>query len=99
MSGKLKPDLILMDFFMSPPDRTTGASTKREEIADRRSSIDLLMSILGIEAEVTPAVILMSSEDVRDRARRYRGSLEGRVTALRFGFLNKDLGAAGRVMA
>ena len=87
--GELKPDFILMDFFMSPPDRTTGASTRSEELADRKSSIDLLKNILQGDGGVTPAVILMSSEDVQGRAQRYRGSLEGKVTALRFGFLNK----------
>ena len=91
MYRTLRPDLILMDFFLSPPERTTGASTKSEEFADRKSSIDLLKSILQIQETegVTPAVILMSSEDVQNRAQRYRSSLEGRVTALRFGFLNK----------
>lgn len=87
---ELKPDLILMDFFMSPPDRTTRASTRKEELADRRGSIDLLKNILQVDGKVIPAVILMSSEDVKARAPRYRSSLEGRVTALRFGFLNKN---------
>ena len=87
--GELKPDFILMDFFMSPPDRTTGASTRSEELADRKSSIDLLKSILQGDGGITPAVILMSSEDVQERAPRFRSSLEGKVTALRFGFLNK----------
>ena len=84
-----RPDLILMDFFLSPPDRTTGASTRKEELADRKSSIDLLKSILQLDGGVTPAVILMSSEDVQGRAQRYRSRLEGKVTALRYGFLNK----------
>ena len=88
--GELRPDLILMDFFLSPPDRTTGASTRKEERADRKSSIDLLRSILQVDGGVTPAVILMSSGDVEGRAQRYRSSLEGRVTALRFGFLKKN---------
>ena len=86
---ELRPDLVLMDFFLSPPDRTTGASTRKEELADRKSSIDLLKSILQVDGGMPPAVILMSSEDVQERAQRYRSSLEGRVTALRFGFLNK----------
>ncbi len=86
---ELRPDLILMDFFLSPPDRTMGASTKKEERTDRKSSIDLLKSILQVDRQATPAVILMSSEDVKERAQRYRHSLEGKVTALRFGFLSK----------
>lgn len=87
---ELRPDVVLMDFFMSPRDRTTGASTRQEELSDRRVSIDLLKSILQVDGGVTPAVILMSSEDVQGRAQRYRSSLEGKVTALRFGFLNKN---------
>ena len=85
----LKPDLILMDFFLSPPDRSTGASTRKEQLADRKSSIALLTRILQVDDGVEPAVILMSSGEVEDRAQRYFDRLEGRVTALRFGFLNK----------
>ncbi len=87
---ELRPDLILMDFFLSPPDRTSGASSLKEERADRKSSIDLLRDMLQIDDEVIPAVILMSSQDVKARAPRYRDGLEGKVTALRFGFLNKN---------
>ena len=87
---ELRPDLILMDFFLSPPERTLGASTKKQEFADRMRSIELLRSILRLDDGLTPAVILMSSEDVQERAPRYRSNLEGRVTALRFGFLNKN---------
>lgn len=87
---ELRPDIVLMDFFLSPPDRPTGASTRSEERADRESSIRLLRSMLQVRDGVTPAVILLSSEDVQGRAQRYRSGLEGRVTALRFGFLNKN---------
>ena len=87
---ELRPDVILMDFFLSPPSRPTGVSTRKEERADRDSSIRLLKSILQIDDGVTPAVILLSSENVQRRAQQYLGSLEGRVTALRFGFLNKN---------
>lgn len=86
---ELRPDVILMDFFLSPPERTAGASTQKEERADRKSSIDLLRSLLQVDGGATPAVILMSSEDVQGRAKRYRSRLKDRVTALRFGFLNK----------
>ena len=86
---ELKPDIILMDFFLSPPDRPTGASTRREELADRESSIRLLKSILQVDGGVTPGVILLSSEEVQERTQRYHSRLKGRVTALRFGFLSK----------
>ena len=60
----LRPDLILMDFFLSPPDRAKGASTRGEELADRQNSIVLLKSILQVDGGVDPAVILMSSGNV-----------------------------------
>ena len=87
---ELRPDSFSLDFFLSPPDRTTGASNPKEERADRKSSIDLLRDMLQADDEVNPAVILMSSQDVQARAQRYRSRLEGKVTALRFGFLNKN---------
>lgn len=89
VSKELQPHLILMDFFLSPPDRATGASTKREEFVDRKSSIALLRELLKASRGATPAVVLMSSGDVEARAQRYRSSLEEGVMAFRFGFLNK----------
>lgn len=81
---QLRPAVILMDFFLSPPEQSD-----RKADADRKRSIESLKSILEADPDATPAVILMSSEDVKGRAQRYRRRLEGRVTALRFGFLNK----------
>lgn len=83
-------DLILMDFFLSPPERSVRAATRGESDADRNRSINLLKRILGDDPVATPSVILMSSEDVGDRTQAYRGRLEGRVTAFRFGFLYKE---------
>ena len=83
-------DLILMDFFLSPPERTLRAATKGEADADRKRSIDLLNTILREAPEAAPSVILMSSKDVGERGQAYRARLEGRVTAFRFGFLNKN---------
>ena len=88
--GELRPDLILMDYFMSPSDRRMGALSPEEERADSQSSSELLSAMLRLDGEVTPAVILMSSGDIQQRAQPYRSSLEGKVTALRFGFLKKD---------
>lgn len=86
---EVRPDVILVDFFLSPPDITAA------------SSIDLLKRILEIDGGAPPAVILMSSKDVETEAQEYRSSLEGRVTALRFGFLNKNWihGAGAALMA
>jgi len=86
----LKPDLILMDFYLSPPERTARAATKGESDADRERSISLLKDILRDDESATPAVVLMSSEEVGGLTQAYRRRLKGRVTALRFGFLNKN---------
>ncbi len=86
---KQRSELILMDFFLSPAKRTARAATKGESDGDRERSISLLNAILSDDPNATPAVILMSSANVGERTEAYRRRLEGRVTALRFGFLNK----------
>lgn len=102
-SGDLQPDLIFMDFLLSPPERTTKEITKAQWEEDRTSSINLLKSILTSLVNNVPAVVLMSSQDVSDEAGSYLSHLEDRVMALRFGFLlkawvqgrGKDLTASG----
>ena len=86
---EMDPHLILMDFFLSPPDRPERV-TRGEADADRQRSITLLKKILEVNPEMTPAVILMSTQNLANRADAYRARLEGKVTALHFGFLNKD---------
>ena len=90
VSGDLQPDLIFMDFFLSPPERTTTEISNEQWDADRARSIDLLKSILAALADKGPAVVLMSSQDVADGKGTYLSRLEDRVMALRFGFLLKD---------
>ena len=84
-----KPDLIFMDFFLSPPERTARGITKGEKDGDRIRSINLLKMMLSEDVDNDPAVILMSSEHVADRKEAYLGRLENRVMALRFGYLHK----------
>ena len=79
-----------MDFFLSPPKRTTKDLTRGQWDGDRDRSINLLKSILAALADKVPAVVLMSSQDVADRKDAYLSRLEDRVMALRFGFLLKD---------
>lgn len=88
-SRDLQPDLIFMDFYLSPPARTTKDLTKAQWDGDRSRSIKLLRSILSALSSNVPAVILMSSEDVADRKDAYLSSLDDRVMALRSGFLLK----------
>ena len=85
----IKPDLIFMDFFLSPHERTTRGITKGEKDGDRTRSITLLKKMLSEDVNADPAVVLMSSEDVADRKDAYLGRLDDRVMALRFGYLNK----------
>ena len=89
-SEYLQPDLIFMDFYLSPPARTTKDLTRAQWDGDRSRSIRLVKSILSALADNVPAVILMSSEDVADRKDAYLSNLEDRVMALRSGFLLKS---------
>ena len=88
-SEDLQPDLIFMDFYLSPPERTTRDITKAQWAGDRTRSINLLKSILAALSDNVPAVVLISSEDVADRKDAYLSRLEDRVMALRSGFLLK----------
>ena len=88
-SESLRPDLIFMDFYLSPPERTTKDLTKAQWDGDRTRSINLLKSILAPLSDRVPAVVLMSSEDVANRKDAYLSRLEDRVMALRSGFLLK----------
>ncbi|MDD9981068.1 MAG: hypothetical protein OXU81_06880 [Gammaproteobacteria bacterium] len=85
---ELRPELIVMDFFVSPPERSARGVTKGQTDGDRGRSIALLRRLLS-ENGTAPAVVLMSSEEVAERTEAYRGRLEGRVMALRFGYLHK----------
>ncbi|MXW37356.1 MAG: hypothetical protein F4Z65_03695 [Acidobacteria bacterium] len=89
VSRDLDPDLIFMDFYLSPPERTTKDITSAQWAGDRKRSIALLKAILTDLANNVPAVVLMSSEEVADRKEAYFGRLDDRVMALRFGFLLK----------
>ena len=88
-SADLQPDLIFMDFYLSPPERTTRDLTRGQWDGDRTRSINLLRTILASLSDNVPAVVLMSSVDVADRRDAYLSRLEDRVMALRSGFLLK----------
>ncbi|MYK30199.1 MAG: hypothetical protein F4051_00300 [Boseongicola sp. SB0670_bin_30] len=89
-SKAFRPDLIFMDFFLSPPERITEQLTKGQADYDRASSIKVLESILKELADCVPAVVLMSSADVANRKDAYLKSVGDRVMALRSGFLLKS---------
>ena len=86
---ELQPELIVMDFFVSPPERTARGVTKGELDGDRARSIGLLKKMLAENVGGDPAVVLMSSVEVGERKEGYRTSLGDRVMAVRFGYLHK----------
>ena len=95
----LRPNLIVMDFFLSPPERTSRNVTKGQEDGDRVRSITLLTRMLSENIEGAPAVVLMSSREVAGRKEAYRTRLGERVTSLRFGYLQKRrVHGAGRTL-
>ena len=85
----LQPDLIFMDFYLSPPSRAAKDITKGQQNGDRDRSIKLLKQMLAKDVGADPAVVLISSQDVGDRKKAYLGRLDNRVMALRFGYLYK----------
>lgn len=84
------PDLIFMDFFLSPPSRGTSPETRSEEYEDRKQSIVALRQMLKTHSGEKPAIVLMSSKDIHSRAERYRAKLDGQVMGLRFGYFQKQ---------
>ena len=85
----LKPDLIFIDFYLSPPNRTTNSITKEQEERDRNRSINLLKTMLAKNVDADPAVVLMSATEVYDSKGAFLGHVADRVMALRFGYLHK----------
>ena len=86
---RFRPDLIFMDFYLSPPERTSTNITRGQRDGDRRRSIKLLKKMFSENVGAYPAVVLMSSTDVADRKGAYRSLLGDRVMSLRFGYLHK----------
>ena len=85
----LRPDLIFMDFYLSPPERTSKNITRGQRDGDRIRSIKLLKKMLSENVGADPAVVLMSSGDVADCKGAYLSRLDDRVMSLRFGYLHK----------
>jgi len=86
----LKPDIIFMDFYLSPQTSSPRLESSSTLQYDRRQSIKLLRELLSHENNNAPAVVLMSSQDIGTKANNYRTNLDGRVMALRFGYLHKN---------
>jgi len=89
-SRGLKPDLIFMDFILSPPEQTTTSVADEPWASGGTQSTELLRSILSTLRDDAPAVVLMSSQDVARYKDIYFSRLDDRVMGLRFGFFDKN---------
>lgn len=85
-----RPDMILMDFYLSPPTSMPRVETATTNQYDRKLSIQLLKTLLSEDQGPAPAVVLMSSQDIEGKAENYRARLDGQTMALRFGYLHKS---------
>ena len=93
--GQLKPDVLFLDYFLSPDVPVTGKVSKGTQTAARAESIALLTRIL--EAGGNPAVVLLSSHDKsRDVAAYRRSPGLDKILAIRFRFLKKQWVKVGR---
>ena len=93
-----EPQVVFIDFYLSHETQGVGSNLQQPE-ADRSASIDLLNRLLGIERDDIPAIVLMSSQGVKEHAKEFRLAtiVQGRnplalrfnPLALRFRFLQK----------
>ncbi|NRQ17694.1 hypothetical protein [Ensifer sesbaniae] len=88
---QFKPQIVFLDYYLSP-DATGEALKPAVKTKARKASIQLLNRLLKTKPEEDPAVVLMSSEEVKDKAQSFRQDVESlgeNVIALRFRFLRK----------
>ncbi|MBD0865300.1 MAG: hypothetical protein GDA36_06660 [Rhodobacteraceae bacterium] len=84
-----KPQVVFLDYYLSPEvlvgDRMTNARVK---------SINFLGQLLNANEGEIPAIVLMSSEGVKDKVEQFRQEVKVRgrnkLLALRFRFLQKS---------
>lgn len=89
------PDILFLDYFLSPDVPVTGKVSKGVQTAARAESIALLKRIL--DAGGNPAVVLLSSHDKSKDVVAYRRSAGPEKTlAVRFRFLKKQWVKVGR---
>ena len=89
-----EPHVVFLDYFLAPDIPVTGAASSTAKGKAKKASIDLLVRMLRLPEIETPAVILMSSREMKDQADDFRRSVdkdaESQVMALRFRFLQKN---------
>ena len=89
--ARFKPQVVFLDYYLSSA-AVGGGLTASVKAKARKASISLLNRLLASQPEEDPAIVLMSSEQVKARAQRFRQSVErlgGNVLAVRFRFLQK----------
>lgn len=85
------PQIVFLDFYLSQDAAGANVTTAVKNKA-RKASIQLLGRLLQTKPAEEPAIVLMSSESVKDKAQRFRQDVESlgeNVIALRFRFLQK----------
>jgi hypothetical protein len=88
---EFSPQIVFLDYYLSPD--AAGVNVKAAvKTKARKASIELLSRLLKTKPVDEPAIILMSSEQVKAKAQRFRQDVESlgeNVIALRFRFLQK----------
>ena len=87
----LKPQVVFLDFYLSPDMPKVGSKSQEPVIQDNGST-SLLKHLLETKKADIPAIVLMSSRGVEDHAEGFRRKVKfqgGNPLALRFRFLQK----------
>lgn len=85
------PQIVFLDYYLSPEATGQGLTAAVKSKA-RLASVQLLDRLLKTKPADDPAIVLMSSEQVKDKAQAFRQDVEDlgeNVLALRFRFLQK----------
>ena len=89
-----KPHVVFLDYFLGPDVPASGEARPAAKNKARKASIDLLGRLLAESEIEAPAVVLMSSREMKEQAGRFRKAVdpgaERQVMALRFRFMQKD---------
>lgn len=89
---EIDPQVVFLDYYLSPETKGDNLTDNAKRKA-KAASIGLLSTLLQINADRDPAVVLMSSEKVKREAQKFRQSVEklgNNVLALRFRYLQKN---------
>src|SRR3546814_15891222 len=89
-----KPHVVFLDYFLGPDVAATGPADSAAKTKARKASIDLLGRLLAEPEIEAPAVVLMSSREVKEKVDKFRQAVDPgaakQVMALRFRFMQKS---------